>query len=146
MSIKLPRRDDRPSVDPENPFDGFDASERQDRRHARWRGLHPNLNRMQASSTQPPDDLPRISNKYMFYNGLIRQRITENPSPLNFNKHGAVAKSAFQKAQPTNFGGISEHHDGPADVGFKRLIVAKRIHTFALILHILNNQKEENKY
>lgn len=47
-----------------------------------------------------------------------------------------MAKSALQNAQPANFSGIAEDHDGPA----------KTAQFVVLIMHIPNNPKEKNKY
>ncbi len=91
---------------------------------------------MQTGRRQALDNFLRRSIKYLFYNSFIRQCVAKNPALLDLDKNRAMAKSTLQNAQPANFSGIAENHDGPA----------KTAQFFVLIMHISSNRKEKNKY
>jgi chromosome segregation protein len=60
----------------------------------------------------------------------------EGVKVLDLDEDGAMTKSTLQKPQPANFGGVAEHHDGPAEAGFQRALGAETAQIFVRIIHI----------
>jgi hypothetical protein len=135
MAIKLPWRNDRPGVDPQNPFDRLDACKGQNRRHTRLRRLHTNLDRMQPRSPKALHEALRALMEYLFYKSSMRQSIAKNPPALDFDEHRAMAKSAPQESQLSNFGRIPKDHDRALAAGLRSAISVETVQTRVIYAH-----------